>query len=117
MCRFAQVCAFVCPVLEPPVFQPFCFVLFAPAAAAAISCLYQITPCLKLSSFLLCGSHCTTAVAQQVCVDQFFACVDIAYMCGCDVCAMVRKHNNTWYVACATTAAVTFKVNTILNIT
>ena len=40
-----------------------------------------ITPYLKLSSSLLCGSHGTTAVAKQVCVDYFYARVSIAYLC------------------------------------
>ena len=35
-----------------------------------------ITPCLQLSSSLPGGSHGTTAVAQQVCVDQYL-------LCGC----------------------------------
>ena len=48
-----------------------------------------ITPCLKLSSSLLCGSHGTTAVAQQVCVDHIYACVATA--CACVTCAMTRK--------------------------
>ena len=51
-------------------------------------------------------------IAQQVCVDPFYACADIAYM-RMYVCAMIRKH-----VACATTnttycftSIVRFKVN------
>ena len=44
-------------------------------------------------SFLLCGSHGTTAVAHQVCVHHFYACVNIAYACAMTrarVCRCVR---------------------------
>ena len=41
-----------------------------------------ITPCLMLSSSLLCGNHVTTAVVQQVCVDHFcYACLHCICVC------------------------------------
>ena len=39
------------------------------------------------SQALLCGSHSTTAIAQQVCVDHFYACVDLDKRLR-DVCTM-----------------------------
>ena len=59
----------------------------------------------RASSSLLCGSHGTTAVAQQVCVDHF--CVSTLHIGVCDVCAVIRTH-----VACA--PAVMFKVTVTL---
>ena len=58
------------------------FILFSSFASASLllppSNVVCITPCLKLSRSLLCGSHGTTAVAQQVCVHHFYARVDFA---------------------------------------
>ena len=54
----------------------FCLLWFTAAATDHVVC---NTPCLKLSSYLLRGSHDgTTAVAHQVSVDHDYACVDIA---------------------------------------
>ena len=59
--RCVQVCAFVC---WKPTFQLFfcllCLLLLLPYHVVCI------TPCLKLPSSLLCGSHCTTAVSKFV---------------------------------------------------
>ena len=42
----------------------------------------QLLCCTAVKASLLCGSHSTTAIAHQVCVDHY-ACVDIAYACLC----------------------------------
>ena len=50
-----------------------------------------ITPFLKLSSFLLCGRHGTTAVAQQVYAEHYLLCVcRHSMLCVCAVCALIR---------------------------
>ena len=85
VCRW-QVYSSVCLGLEPHMYFSFLaffsFLCFA-AAPSVSRCLYCITPCLKFPSSALCGSHGTTAVAQQVCVDHFYARVDIAYAWTC----------------------------------
>ena len=46
----------------------------------------QLLCCTAVKASLLCGSHSTTAIAHQVCVDHYYACVDIAYACLFCVC-------------------------------
>ena len=72
------VCGMCTLVCWNPTFQRFLFALLTAAAAYHVVC---ITPCLKLSSSLLCGSHGATPVAQHVCVEHFYARVEIAYAC------------------------------------
>ena len=83
VCRSAQVCfAYVCLVLEPRIDVSFSifFLFVCSTLLLLLPCIAVcITPCLKLSSSPLCGSHGTTAVLQKVCVDHFYACADIAY--------------------------------------
>ena len=67
-------------------FRFFWLLWFTAAAADHVVC---NTPCLKLSSYLLCGSHDgTTAVAHQVSVDHDYAYVDISLRV-CAECAMM----------------------------
>ena len=69
-CRCVQVCAFVC---WNPTFISFSLIFVCSALVLLLPYNVCITPCLKLSSSLVCGSHGTTAVAQQSCVDHFHA--------------------------------------------
>ena len=126
-CRFVQVCAFVCLVLEPHIYFSFLIfrlLLLLPYHAVCIS------PCLKLSRSLLCGSHGTTAAAQQVCVDHLYAYVGIEYRCVCDGCvcydAMILEtcgtcyycscnaqvNNTTWYLVPGSTQQELFLLTT-----
>ena len=93
MCRCVQVCTFVCPVRESHLYFSFLiFCLLLPLLPYHVC----ITPRLKLWSPLLCCSH-GTAVAQQVCVDCFYACVGTAY--ACVMCGMIRKRvPGMWHV-------------------
>ena len=60
---------------------------FFGSAAAAVSCrLYHTGAQALRPSRLLRGSHGTTAIAQQLCVGHYYACVDIAYACQLGVC-------------------------------
>ena len=80
--RVCWVCASlrIC-VLEPHIYLSFHFICFVRSSLLLLLLPYHvcIPPCLMLPSSLRCGSHGTTAVAQQVCVDHFYAYVDIAY--------------------------------------
>ena len=73
VCGCLRVCAFEC--WDQPHFSSFylwllCLLLLLPYHVVCT------TPFLKLSSFVLCGSHGTTAVAQQFCVNQFYVFID-----------------------------------------
>ena len=96
-------------VLEPHIYLFHNFFVFSASLLLLPYHVVCITPCLKLSSSLLCDSHGTTAVAQYVCVDHSYAFVGMIYARVSCVCAMIRKH-----VACATTAAM-FNVNIMLS--
>ena len=63
-----------------------------------------VTPCLKLSSSLLSGSHGTTADEQQVSIDHYYACVNVAY----NLCILrVRCVCNATHVCIVACTAVT----------
>ena len=90
-----SVCAFVC---WNATFINLSFVIFFVCSTLLLLLPYHvcITPRLKLWSPLLCCSH-GTAVAQQVCVDCFYACVGTAY--ACVMCGMIRKRvPGMWHV-------------------
>ena len=108
VCRCMRVCGIIF-VLHPTsrLSFLFCLLCLLHADDAAVSSVSKL--CLKLSSSVLCCSHGATAVAQQVCVDHFYACVGIPYPCVCVMCVL-------WYVkhvACATinSTAVLLKAN------
>ena len=79
VCTCVQVCAFVC--WNPTLFQ---FVYVVCSALLLLLTFMSVSHrCLKLLSplllILICDSHSIIAVAQQVCVGHFHACVDIPY--------------------------------------
>ena len=74
VCRFVRVCGFI-SVLAPHISVFFCCSACCLLLLLLLLLPYHvcITPCFKLSSSQLSGSHGTTAAAQQYCVDHFYA--------------------------------------------
>ena len=84
MCVWVGACGSVCLCAGTRHLCKFFLCFFC----SACCCCCRIMSCVshRSSSSLLCGSHGTTAVAHQVCVDHYDACVDITYVCLSCVC-------------------------------
>ena len=83
VCRCAWVCGFFLVCAGTPLFSFFFCFVYSACLLLLLPYHVCITPCLKLSSSLRCGSHGTTAVVQQV-----YAYGGILRI----MCAMIRKH-------------------------
>ena len=81
-----------------PTFQLSVFVALLAAAACSYGHYYYacVYACVVMDVWVyalcVCApctySHGRTAIALQLCVDHFHACVDIAYVCVCDGCVL-----------------------------
>ena len=110
--RCVQVCAsFVC--WNPTFISAFCFFLFAPLCCCCCRTMSSVSHRASSSqSSLLCGSHGTTAVAQQfVWTTSMRVLIYVGHLYVGVLC--VLWYVNMWHMCYySSTAAVMFKVNT-----